>query len=133
MKWRRFWKGFFYAMVILTVGGFALRFFVPFEDHGEMFEELVWLPLNIAQLVGLFGFAYSRAIGTRRIWKMILGATVLEAAWVLFSIASDAPPSELGSWFFIAIVGFIVVLLALLCVGLYSYAFRATELWLRAT
>jgi len=133
MKWHRFWKAFFFLMVALTIGGFVFPFFVLPEDRGEMFEDLVWLPLNIAQLVGLFGFAYSRAIGTRRIWQLIFGATVLEAAWVLYSLAAEVPPSELGSSFVVAIAGFVVLLIALLCVGLYLYAFRATESWSKAT
>jgi len=133
MRLRRFWKGYFFLMVVLTIGGFVLPFFVSSEPSGEEFEDLVLLPLYIAQLVGLFGFAYWRAIGTRRIWQLIFGATLLEAAWNLYRFATEVPPSELGSLFIIGLTVTIVPLIALLVLALYSYAFRAPDLWTKAT
>ncbi len=133
MKCHRFWKGYFFLMVAMAVGGFALPFFVSPEDRAEGYEDLVLLPLDIAQLVGLFGFAYSRAIGTRRIWQLIFGASVLEEAWMVYGFVSVVPPPELGSSFVIGIAAITVPLLILLCIGLYLYAFRANDLWSKAT
>jgi len=133
MGQRRLWKGYFFLMVALTIGGYVLPFFVPAEPSGEEFEDLVLLPLYIAQLVGLFGFAYWRAIGTRRIWKWIFGATVLETAWMLYGFIRETPPSELGSFFMIGLTVTIVPLVVLLFLALYSYAFRAPDLWAKAT
>ena len=116
-------------MVALTIGGYVLPFFIPAEASGEEFENLVLLPLYFAQLVGLFGFAYWRAIGTRRIWQWIFGATVLETAWMLYGFVTESPQSELGSSFMIGLAVTIVPLLALLLWALFSYAFRAPGLW----
>jgi len=120
-------------MVVMTLVGLVVPFFIPPEDRTEMFRDLVLLPLYIAQLVGLFGFVYSRAIGTRRIWQLVFGATVLETAWMLYCFGSEIAPSELGSSFVIVVAVVTVTLLIPLWVGLYSYAFRKTELWFRAT
>jgi uncharacterized membrane protein YhaH (DUF805 family) len=133
MKRRQFWKGYFFLMLAMAIGGFVLPFFVPPEDRGEVFEDLALLPLYIAQLVGLFGFAYSRAIATRRVWQLIFGATVLEVMWVLYGFVTVVPPSELGSSFVVGVALIMVPFLTLLCVGLYSYAFRSTDLWAKAT
>src|SRR5882672_6424860 len=124
MKWHRFWKGYFFLMVAMTMGSLVLPFFVPPEDRPDGYEDLVLLPLYIAQLVGLFGFAYSRAIGTRRIWQLVFGATVLEQAWVLYGFVTAVQPPELGSSFVIGLAAILMPLLILLCIGLYSYAFR---------
>ncbi|MGH8223544.1 MAG: hypothetical protein ACREQZ_11280 [Woeseiaceae bacterium] len=120
-------------MVALTIGGYVLSFFVPAEPSGKEFEDLVLLPLYLAQLIGLFGFAYWRAIGTRRIWQWIFGATVLETAWMVHGFVTEIPPSELGSFFMIGVAATIVPLLALLFWALFSYAFRAPGLWAKAT
>ena len=133
MGQRRLWKGYFFLMVALTIGGYVLPFFIPAEESGEEFEDLVLLPLYFAQLVGLFGFAYWRAIGTRRIWQWIFGATVLETAWMLYGFVTESPQSELGSSFMIGLAVTIVPLLALLFWALFSYAFRAPSLWAKAT
>ena len=134
MTRRRFWKGYFFLTVAMAIGGFALPFFVPPEARRELFfEDLALLPLYIAQIVGLFGFAYSRAIGTRRFWQLIFGATVLEAAWTLYGFIAEVPPPELGSLFVIGVALTVVPFLTLVCVGLYSYAFRSTDLWVKTT
>jgi len=133
MGQRRLWKGYFFLMVALTIGGYILPYFVSAESSGEEFEDLVLIPLYVAQLVGLFGFAYWRAIGTRRIWQWIFGATVLETAWMLYGFVTESPQSELGSSFMIGLAVTIVPLLALLLWALFSYAFRAPGLWAKAT
>jgi FtsH-binding integral membrane protein len=130
---RRLWKVYFFLMVALTIGGYLLPLFVSAEPSGEEFEDLVLIPLYLAQLVGLFGFAYWRAIGTRRIWQWIFGATVLETVWMLYGFVTEVPPSELGSFFMIGLAATIVPLLALLFWALFSYAFRAPSLWAKAT
>ena len=130
---RRLWKSYFFLMVALTIGGYILPYFVSAESSGEEFEDLVLIPLYVAQLVGLFGFAYWRAIGTRRIWQWIFGATVLETAWMLYGFVTESPQSELGSSFMIGLAVTIVPLLALLIWALFSYAFRAPDLWAKAT
>src|SRR5688572_24954545 len=119
---RRLWKGYFFLMAALTIGGSILSFFVSTEPTGEEFEDLVLIPLYVAQLVGLFGFAYWRAIGTRRIWQWIFGATVLETGWMLYGFTTmEAPPAELGSFFIIGLTATIVPLLALQMWALFSY------------
>jgi hypothetical protein len=133
MGQRRFWKGFFFLMVVLTIGGYALPFLYPEEIGQNEFQDLALLPLYLAQLVGLFGFAYWRAIGTRRIWQWIFGATVLETAWMTHGFLSESPPSELGSVFVIGLAATLIPLLALFLWALFSYAFRATHLWAKAT
>lgn len=130
---RRFWKAYFFLMVALTVSGFVLPLAFPADPEHQAFDDLVWVPLYLAQLVGLFGFAYWRAIGTRRIWQWIFGATVLETAWMVYGFVSEAPPSELGSFFAIGLALTIMPLVALLFWALFSYAFRAPDLWAKAT
>lgn len=131
---RRLWKSYFFLMVALTIGGYILPYYVSAEPSGEEFEDLVLIPLYVAQLVGLFGFAFWRAIGTRRIWQWIFGATVLETVWMLYGFtATEIPPAELGSFFMIGLTVTIVPLLALLIWALFSYAFRAPDLWAKAT
>ena len=132
MGQRRLWKAYFVLMVALTIGGYALPLFVSIEPSGGEFEDLVLLPLYLAQLVGLFGFAYWRAIGTRRIWQWIFGATVLETAWMLYGFVTEVRPSELGSFFMIGLGVIIAPLLILLFWALFSYAFRAQGLWPKA-
>jgi hypothetical protein len=133
MKWHRFWKGYFFLMLAMTIGSLVLPFFVPPEDRPDGYEDLVLLPLDIAQLIGLFGLAYSRALGTRRIWQLVFGATVLEETWMVYGFIDVVPPPELGSWFVAGVAAIALPLLILLCVGLYLYAFRAKELWSKAT
>ena len=133
MSGRRFWKVYFFSMVVLTIGAYVVPFFIASEPTGHEAEDLALLPLYIAQLVGLFGFAYWRSIGTRRIWQYVFAATVLETAWMLDGFAAELPPSELASSFVIVLVVTILPLLGLLLFALYSYAFRASNLWAKAT
>jgi hypothetical protein len=131
---RRLWKSYFFLMTALMISVYILPFFPSTDPGGWEFEELVLLPLYVAQLVGLFGFAYWRAIGTRRIWQMIFGATVLETGWMLYGLISiEPPPAELGSLFIVWLAVTIVPLLALQFWALFSYAFRVLDLWARAT
>lgn len=129
---RRLWKAFFFVMVALTVGGYALVFVVPAEPTDRELEDLFLLPLYVAQLVGLFGFAYWRAVGTRRIWQWIFAATIVEVAWMIYGFVTEAAPWELGAAFMIGLAATLVPLFALQLVALYSYAFRADDLWAKA-
>ncbi|MDH5352429.1 MAG: hypothetical protein OEX78_16600 [Betaproteobacteria bacterium] len=131
---RRLWKAYFFLMVALTVSGYIFPFLVSAEPSGQEFEDVALIPLYVAQLVGLFGFAYWRVIGTRRIWQWIFAASVLETAWMLYGFATtDMPPVELGSFFMTGVIATIVTLVALQMWALFSYAFRAPDLWTEAT
>ncbi|MGQ0511863.1 MAG: hypothetical protein ACT4P9_14770 [Betaproteobacteria bacterium] len=137
MGQRLFWKGFFFLMAGLTIGSYVLPFLYPTEMGENETQDFALLPLYIAQLIGLFGFAYWRAIGTRRIWQWIFGATVLETAWMTYGFLSESlsesSPSEPGSFFMIGLAATIFPLLVLFFWALFSYAFRAPHPWAKAT
>ncbi len=133
-----FWKIYFFLMVAMTIGGIVLPTVLSLDDSNEtdsseVFEGFVLMPLYIAQLVGLFGYAYARSIATRRSWQWIFGASIAEALWMLYGFISEVPLSDVGTVFVIGLGVTIVPLYLVLFVGLYSYAFRSPELWTKAT
>jgi len=129
---RKFWKFFFFLMVALTISGLVLPFAEPLGYRGSITSELFLLPLYVTQLVALFGLAYSRPFGSRRIWQVVFGVTLLNELWGLYGILK-VPTTQWELSFIFTVVLLIVLLLIPLCIGLYSYAFNENDLWANAT
>lgn len=125
-KPRVFWKVFFWAHFLLlpplALGGLFV-FSMTYYDYFD----LVTFPAIVA---GLYGYAYSKVIGTEPLWKL---ATFLYTGWVGFYIfvvpfvldmtKYGAPPEfNWGTWF--------SILFAVpTCVGFYLYGFKSKTLW----
>jgi hypothetical protein len=120
---RKWWKAYFFFALAVTVCGFAV---VVFFDDGadQLWWEWIDIPLYSLQLVGLFGFAYWRRLGSPSLWQFILVATVLYEAWNLYSMASDPELKETAH------MGFVITTLAAtlllqvpMFIGLFLYGF----------
>jgi hypothetical protein len=119
------WKAYFWLMAALAVGSvfFDLRrsqTLIPFDmvDYGT------WL----FSLVGVFGFAYSKIILSKRLWQVWLP---LVALWDIGGLVKQyfQEPVEMEPWFllFVAVIAGIFILPEYL--ALYLYGYRSPSLW----
>jgi hypothetical protein len=130
---RRWWKAYFVFALLLTIGAFALPFVV--KGGAEMpWWHWVYVPLYIAQLVGLFGFVFWRRIGVPPLWKLVFLGSVAYTASNLLSMATlpGIASTEHGGFLIAGVVANLVLQVPML-IGLFLYGFRCKELWHGAT
>jgi hypothetical protein len=79
-------------------------------------------------LVGVFGFAFSKAIGRSEVWKVWLPLAVI---WELGIFAYDYvyESERLDLWLTVLVVLTVAVLIIPQYVALYLYAYRSEPLW----
>ena len=130
---RPWWRVYFYLMVVLALGAYAVSFFVLTDIDANVLRDVALLPLYLAQLVGLYGYVYVRRIGSHRIWQLVFVASIIEALWMAYDFTTVAAPPELGQSFVVSVAIGTTVLLLPLWFGLYAYAFRSSSLWANAT
>ena len=130
---RKWWKAYFFLALALTVGGLALPLFVD-EAREQALWEWIYIPLYAVQIVGLFGFVYWRRLAIPPLWQFVFVASVVYAAWDLFSMATD--PELKGNSYadlVFATAGLTLLFQVPMLIGLFLYGFRCKELWRGAT
>lgn len=119
------WKVLFWLtlllMVLSTIG-------LPLIENLSWFDYLDYL-LSIVATVGLFGFAFSRRIGTVVFWRYFFYVVLLESfifsvLFPLFGIPSYGDVTPLGGWYAFGLAYTVALLWAI-----YHYAYRRPLLW----
>ena len=119
------WKVYFWLMTALAVAVFVFDFhFYEMSEPSDVLEYGIWF----FSLIGVFGFAYSKIIVSKRLWQVWLPIVVL---WdVGLSVKQYLYDSvEIESWFLalMIVIGGILVLPEYL--ALYFYGYRSNPLW----
>jgi hypothetical protein len=119
------WKAYFWLMAALVVG--AVIFNLYFEETpapSDIVDYGTWL----FGLIGVFGFAYSKVIMSKRLWQVWLPIIV---AWDVGVLTKQYvyEPVEMDPWLmvFVAVIAGVLVLPEYL--ALYLYGYRSGSLW----
>jgi hypothetical protein len=130
---RKCWKAYFFLALTLTIAGLALPLFVD-EGRELGWWEWIYLPLYAVQIVGLFGFVYSRRLAIPPLWQFVFVASVIYEVWDLFSMAIAPELKGTGhTGFLVTNVAAALLLQVPMLIGLFLYGFRSKELWRGAT
>ena len=130
---RRWWRAYFYLMLVLTVVGLGLPFFIE-SDRETAWWEWLYFPLYAVQIVGLFGFVYWRRLGVPLVWQVAFLASLIYEVWDLFQMSTD--PELKGTdyaGFLASTVGVTLLLQVPMLIALFLYGYRSKELWHGAT
>ena len=121
------WKIYFCCLTLLLAALYVLTFayFLPNSSASMNIAHYFDLPISIAALVGLYGYAFRKRIGHPNFWKVWLVVIVL---WDMFYNL------VLSGWTHLARVDMIIFLLVYGILlpeyfALYMYGFRSDELW----
>jgi hypothetical protein len=128
------WKIYFWIIAVLTV--LALAFQVAGSLGVELLADeplgaldAVSYAIAAVTLVGVFGFAYSKALLQRRLWQAWLPVVVLAD---IYFFGYEVLYPELGDLIgMITVVVFYAILSVPQYIALYLYGFRSSELWER--
>jgi len=129
---RRLWQAYFFLALVLTVAGLALPFFIEASAETAWWEWM-YMPIYVVQLIGLFGFVFSRRLGIPPIWQAVFLISLAYEAWSLFSMATDPELNGTGYGFLVMTVATTLLLQLPMLVGLFLYGFRCKALWQGAT
>jgi hypothetical protein len=133
MRTRAGWKVYAWLLAVVQVCAYTVGFASIKLTPSETALSLTDLAVNVIGMVGLFGFAYQRPIGSARIWRLAFSALV---AWHLVCVASSAfggrqqlqaLDATLG---IAAIAALAVVLFGPAYMALFRYGYRESGLWL---
>jgi hypothetical protein len=130
---RWYWKAYFVVMTALTLVAIAFAFFPPSESTDyDLLVDWAAVPLYIVQLVGLFGFVYSRRIVRPMLWRLVFVASVIELLWTLYSLLADLTDAAESYWSVLGVISLAIVAMTVpMLIALYRYGFRSPELWAR--
>ena len=134
-----FWRAYFYVFALITTLVIALPYvdwFAPTLEFEPNAEDYGSHALAIIELLGLYGFAYSRKIGSRTIWKLVLVLSLSYSAYY-----TNSQWTEVGLEFFdffssATLIAMAVVVCGLflpLWIALYRYAWTERQLWASRT
>ena len=129
---RKLWQAYFFLALVLTVAGLTLPFFIEASAETAWWEWM-YIPIYVVQLIGLFGFVFSRRLGIPPIWQAVFLISLAYEAWSLFSMATDPELNGTGYGFLVMTVATTLLLQLPMLVGLFLYGFRCKELWQGAT
>jgi hypothetical protein len=129
---RKWWKAYFFVVLALTVFGLVIPLFAD-EERKVIWWEWVYIPLYIVEIVGLFGFVFSRRIAVPGVWQFVFVASVVYEICDLYSMATGPElVSDYAGFLASTIVGTLLFQIPL-WLGLFLYGFRCSELWRGAT
>lgn len=112
-------------MAALVVGAvFSDFLYSTSRDPLDVVDYGTWL----FSLVGVFGFAYSKIIVSKRLWQVWLPIVVL---WDIGVLAKEYiyEPVEMESWFLVLMVIMAGILILPEYLALYFYGYRSNPLW----
>ncbi|GAB5452910.1 MAG: hypothetical protein Hals2KO_32380 [Halioglobus sp.] len=121
-----FWKVYFWIH-LLALPPLALGGIFVFSMTSYDYFDLVTFP---AILAGLYGYAYSKILGSESLWRL---ATLLYTGWTIFyilivpfvlNLPKYGGPPELN-WG----LGFNILFAVPTCAAFYFYGFKSKELW----
>ncbi len=135
----KFWRGYFVLFTLVTIAGLfwpLLSSLFPqlgLETSLLDFGFSVWATI---ELLGLYGFMFSRQIGSRNIWKLVFFTSVSFAFYSVYDPLTDFHLEGDGIEF-IGIIGTVatavIVLFVPLWIALYRYAWTERQLWVSRT
>jgi hypothetical protein len=126
---RIWWKAYFFLALALTIGGVGLALFFG-EGKETAWWERIYIPLYVIQIIGLFGFVFSRRLGVAALWQLVFLASVAHEAWNLSSMASDSElRGSAHAGLLLSTIAASLVLQLPMLIGLFLYGFRCKGLW----
>lgn len=132
----KFWRAYFFLLAFLMIAIYAVPyvpwFFPPLEfaPDGKDFGHFA---LTIVELFGLYGFAYSRRLGGRAVWRVVFAVSVLLAAYSAYMLLAetDAETRDMFSSPMFLAIGFVSFGLFIpLWIALFRYAWTDRQLWM---
>ena len=136
MKQRLLWKCYLFLMVVPAIAVPTYFFLSQPEELDVSIEDVASIPFYITQLIGIYGLAYERTIGTRRSWKWIFVATVVDAVWASYSMYTEyicVAPFDMSYTFLVGFALGCLLFYGVLCLGLYKYSFGQSNIWAETT
>lgn len=123
------WKILFWIVFILEILSFGL---LIAEDSLFSFKTICEVLVYIPVLLGLFGYAYNKAILFPAFWKILIPVGVIYDAWMIFDdfkeSALESDPS-----FAIAVFGVVIILFLPMMffqyLALYYYSQNKNNIW----
>jgi hypothetical protein len=119
------WKVYF-GFIMALLGAVIWSDFVHGKPLGVV-DVIDYLAASFS-LVALYGFAFSKAILQKHVWRLVLPAVI---CWDLYLIGKDYIQNDgsLDVWFSALLTGVMLLLLAPLYVAIYLYGYRSEALW----
>lgn len=119
------WKLYLWLMVALVIGAALSE---PYSEESLEAPDIIDYGTWLFSLVGVFGFAYSRAFLRRRLWQAWLPiVVVLDVGLLVKQYAEDT--TELDPQFIVFLVVFFVIIVVPQYVALYLYGYGSNSLW----
>jgi len=112
-------------MVALFVAAIIVDFFY-YESRDIL--DIIYYGTWFLSLVGVFGFAYSKIIMSKRLWQVWLPIVVLWDTGVLVN-QYMYEPVEMEPWFLVLVAVITVIVILPEYLALYFYGYRSDPLW----
>jgi hypothetical protein len=71
------WKTYFFVALVLALVGLAFPVLLHEGLNSMAWWEWGYVPLYMAQILGLFGFVFWRRLGSPQIWKFVFVASIV--------------------------------------------------------
>ncbi len=120
-KW---WKYYFYILVALTAIG-PIEYLI---NEGTGITEVIYVPLSIIALIGLYGYVFSKKMFHRSFWlyflAIYLAATIAYYFVTDIDLSAGMTPAE---YIFVNIFSWLISLPAY--IGILLYGLPSNKLW----
>jgi hypothetical protein len=122
---KRGWRVYFWLVTVLFGVLLVAEFIEPGDDTvADAVDSATWG----FSLIGVFGFAYSRAILSQRLWQIWLPIVVVKDLFILSrQFSTGHIELETATFAFIAVISVIVFIPEY--IALYRYGYQSETLW----
>ncbi|MBL0123560.1 MAG: hypothetical protein IPP88_12770 [Betaproteobacteria bacterium] len=135
MRQSIFWRVYFFLFILSPLAGFCIPFLPSLlPQYGLEFnaEDVGTSLLAGIELLGLYGYMYSRQIGSRAIWKIVFAVSVSISVYSAYMSWRDTDLQTLEiitPTLGIAIAVLMFGLLVPLWFALYRYVWTERQIW----
>lgn len=127
---RNCWKIYFYVWLVVTISFYAFFLFLEdLNDRTPIYEGMLQLILDVAGLIGLYGFAWRQPIGSAFMWKVIfIGILFFEVvSWFSYPYVSIKELLSIG-WGWMLIAASTALLLITYYIAIFRYGYVTKHL-----
>jgi hypothetical protein len=118
------WKVVFWVTTILILFAVIMTLFAGIPPEAE---DIISLPIQVLGQFCIYGYAYQKAVGTK---KIAIAVFVLNLALSIYSLIGAAPLLlELKELWEISLFAAAVIIVAVLLIPLYRYSFKSEHIW----
>jgi hypothetical protein len=119
------WKTYIWLMAVLFAAAVSIDLYY-YESRDIL--DIIFYGTWLFSLVGVFGFAYSKIIMSKRLWQFWLPIVVLWDAGLLVN-QFIYEPLEMEPWFLVSVVVITGIMMLPEYLALYFYGYRSNPLW----